>query len=50
MRKNLNINIDDGEEAKVPSKTPMRTGRTTARNLSLNTNAIPSTATNKYHQ
>jgi hypothetical protein len=33
MKKSLNINIDDGEEAKEPSKSPMRTGRTTARNL-----------------
>lgn len=50
MRKKLNINIDDGEEAKEPSKSPIKTGRTTARRHTLITYAMPSTATNKYHQ
>ena len=50
MKKNLNIKIDDAEEAKEPSRSPIKTGRTTARNLALNLNAMPSTATSRYYQ
>lgn len=50
MKKNLNIKIDEGEDSKESIRSPVKTGRTTARNLALNLNAMPGTSSNRYYQ